>query len=347
MYNAATKTTTSTSAVGRKATATTDLQKRVTQAQVTGLLPVSYSYDTRRRLASLTQGTGAETRTANFNYNSNGYLDTLTDALGRTVHFQYDAAGRVIRQTLPDGREILSTYDANGNLTSLTPPGRPAHVFAYTPVDLTEEYTPPSVGTGTTSTLYTFNVDRQLTDITSPDGETLSFDYDGAGRLSTLSLSRGQFIYGYSPTTGQLTSVTAPDSSALTYTYDGTLRTQTTWAGAVAGNVNRTYDNDFRVRSLSVNSSSPIALEYDADSLLTKAGDLTLSRDAQNGLLTGSTLGSVTNAWSYNGFAEPVNYSAAYNGTSLYTVQYTRDTLGRIIDKSETISGVTNTHSYS
>src|SRR5712692_4741131 len=35
---------------------------------------------------------------------------------------------------------------------------------------------------------------------------------------------------------------------------------------------------------LSVNGSSPIALQYDADSLLTKAGDLTLSRDTQNGL---------------------------------------------------------------
>ena len=185
----------------------------------------------------------------------------------------YDAAGRVTRQTLPDGQEILSTYDANGNLTSLTPPGRPAHALAYTPVDLTEEYTPPSVGASPISTLYTFNVDRQLTDITRPDGETLSFDYDGAGRLSTLSLSRGQFSYGYSPTTGQLTSLTAPDGGTLTYTYNGALLTQTTWAGAVAGSVSCTYDSDFRVSSLSVNGSSPLALQYDADSLLTKAGD--------------------------------------------------------------------------
>ena len=145
---------------GRRATATIDPQGRLTQTQVTGLLPASYSYDTRGRLSGLTQGTGGETRTASFTYNSDGYLDTVTDALGRAVHFQYDAAGRVTRQTLPDGREILSSYDPNGNLTSLTPPGRPAHVFAYTPVDLTEAYTPPQVGAGTTSTLYTFNPDR-------------------------------------------------------------------------------------------------------------------------------------------------------------------------------------------
>jgi RHS repeat-associated protein len=316
-------------------------------AQVTGLLPVSYTYDTRGHLSSLTQGTGAETRTASFSYNSDGYLDTVTDPLGRTARFQYDAAGRVTRQALPDGQEILSTYDANGNMTSLTPPGRPAHGFVYTPVDLTEEYTPPNVGTGTTNTLYTFNVDRQLTDITRPDGETLRFDYDSAGRLSTLSLSRGQLSYGYSPTTGQLASVTAPDGGTLTYTYNGALLTQTTWAGAVAGTVSRTYDSDFRVSSLSVNGGNPIVLQYDADRLLTKAGALTLSRDTQNGLITGSSLGSITDAWSYNGFAEPANYSAAYNGTSLYTVQYTRDTLGRITDKTETIGGLTTTYSYS
>jgi hypothetical protein len=37
-------------------------------------------------------------------------------------------------------------YDGNSNLTSLTPPGRPAHAMAYTPVNLLERYTAPSVG---------------------------------------------------------------------------------------------------------------------------------------------------------------------------------------------------------
>ena len=40
----------------------------------------------------------------------------------------------VISQTIPDGSVLGYTYDANGNLIALTPPGRPAHTFAYTPV---------------------------------------------------------------------------------------------------------------------------------------------------------------------------------------------------------------------
>ena len=37
-------------------------------------------------------------------------------------------------------------YDANGNVTAITPPGKPAHAFAYTPVDLEQEYRPPAIG---------------------------------------------------------------------------------------------------------------------------------------------------------------------------------------------------------
>ena len=60
--------------------------------------------------------------------------------------------------------------------------------------------------------------------------------------------------------------------------------------------------------AVSVNGANPVAYDYDADSLLTQAGSLTLTRNAQNGLLTGTTLGSVTDSCSYNGFGEPTGY---------------------------------------
>jgi hypothetical protein len=46
------------------------------------------------------------------------------------------------------------SYDPNGNLTSLTPPGRPAHTFGHTPVNLTRFYGPPELSDGTGNTLY-------------------------------------------------------------------------------------------------------------------------------------------------------------------------------------------------
>jgi YD repeat-containing protein len=68
---------------------------------------VRLGYDTRGRLASLAQGTGAEERVVSFAYDPLGNLASVTDPLLRTVSFQYDPAGRVIRQTLPDSRFIV------------------------------------------------------------------------------------------------------------------------------------------------------------------------------------------------------------------------------------------------
>jgi RHS repeat-associated protein len=85
---------------------------------------------------------------------------------------------------------------------------------------------------------------------------------------------------------------------------------------------------------------------YDDDSLLIEAGSLSLSHNSQNGLLTGTTLGSVNTTWAYNNFAESISYSANYSTTALYDVNYTRDQLGRITEKVETIDGTTTTYTY-
>jgi RHS repeat-associated protein len=346
VYNVASRTFSETTPAGRQSTIVIDALGRPAQMQVAGLDPTSFTYDARGRLDSATQGSGAEARTITFSYNSEGYLATLTDPLSRTVSFSYDLAGRVTQQTLPDGRVIGYGYDANGNLTSLTPPDRPPHSFSYTPVDLTEVYTPPNLGAGAWQTLYTYNADRQLDFVTRPDGLSVDLGYDSAGRLSALTTPRGATTYGYQPTSGNLATITTPEGGSLAYTYDGSLPLTETWAGAVSGVVSRTYDNDFRVTSTGVNGGITITFQYDNDSLLTGAGNLSLSRNPQNGLLTGTTLGSVADTWSYNGFGEPVNYSATISGTAGYAVQYSRDSLGRIETKTETIGGGTMVYSY-
>src|SRR5207244_501876 len=108
----------------------------------------------------------------------------------------------------------------------------------------------------------------------------------------------------------------------------------------------RTYDNNFRVTELKVNGGNSVAFGYDNDGLLTQAGNLTLTRDVQNGLITGTTLGNSTDTRTYNGFGELESFTAAYNTANLYQTQFTRDQLGRITTKVETIGGVTNTYNY-
>ncbi|MGH8491345.1 MAG: hypothetical protein ACREXS_21420, partial [Gammaproteobacteria bacterium] len=96
---------------------------------------------------------------------------------------------------------------------------------------------------------------------------------------------------------------------------------------------------------LSVNGAS-IAFGYDNDSLLTSAGSLSLTRDPDNGLLTGTVLGTVNDSRGYNGFGEVENYSASHNSNALLNLHYTRDALGRITQKTETQGALTTTFNY-
>ena len=240
---------------------------------------------------------------------------------------------------------------------TITPPSRPAHGFTYTPVDLESGYYPPSPlaeegGGEGYKTLYTYNLDKQLTLITRPDGQTVSLDYDTGGRLSTMTIpdviasgATQSISYTYSSTTGNLSSITTP-SATLTYSYDGSLLKGTSWTGTIAGSIGFTYNNDFCITSETVNAGNSVSYLYDNDGLLTGAGSLTISRNTQNGLITGTTLGSTTTSQSYNGFGELAQYTANYSGSQVFNAQYTRDSLGRITQKVETVAGVTDTYTY-
>lgn len=286
-------------------------------------------------------------RTSTLTYNIKNELTNIQDPLLRNVGFAYNLAGRIMTQILPDTRQIGYAYDGNGNVTSLTPPLGPAHLFAYTPADLEQDYTPPDAGFSPRNTTYTYNLDRQLTLVTRPDGQTIQLGYEPTGgRLSTLTLPGSITInYAYSPTSGTLSSITMPGST-LSYTYDGSLLKQPTWSGTVSGSVSRNYDNNFRITSQSVNGANTISFGYDNDSLPTSAGSLTISRSAQNGLITGSTLGVVTDSRGYSTFGELNSYTANVSGSPVFSTSFTRDKLGRITKKVETISGTTTTYDY-
>ena len=108
------------------------------------------------------------------------------------MSFQYDAVGRVTKQILPDLREINFTYDANGNVASITPPGRPLHGFDYTNVDLENDTLrqPQRRLPLVTSrrTFFSYNLDKQLTEILRPDLKKINMGYDAGGRLETVTL---------------------------------------------------------------------------------------------------------------------------------------------------------------
>jgi RHS repeat-associated protein len=330
-FTKATNLMTTLTPAGRQSTTTLNARGDVASVQVPGFAAASLTYDPQGRVTSFQTGS----RTFGIGYNQRGEVERVTDPASRTVSFEYDAAGRVTHQTLPDTRVIGFTYDENGNLTSVTPPSRPAHGFRFTARDLVDRYTPPpSVPGGATQ--YAYNRDRQLTSITRPDGGTITPAYDTAGRLSTLTTPEGAYGYGYSPTTGNLATINAPVGSGLTFAYDGSLLTNVQWTGTVSGSVFYEYNNDFRV-----SNENGAGFSYDADGLLTGAGALSLTRNPQNGLLTGTTLGAITDSYTYNEYGEVTGYVAAHGTTNLLAIAYGRDPVGRITSTTETFGAVT------
>ena len=341
VFTASDRTYESTTPVGRKVTTALDTLERVSSTQLGSLLPVTFAYDSHGRLSATTQGT----RTTSLTYDANGFLASITDALKRKTRFTHDAAGRLLKTTLPDSRVISEGYDANGNVTSLTPPGRSPHDFAYTAVNLPSTYTPPAV-TGTGATTYAYDADRNLTTITRPDTETIKYNYDNAGRLSSTATPTETVDYKYDATTGNLSSSAVSGGEAIAYGYDGALPTSSTWTGAVAGSMETVYNDNFWIASESINSGNTVSFTYDNDGLLTKAGLLTVKNDATDGLITGTTLGSTSDGRTYNTFGELTGYTAKYKTSVLDSVKLTRDADGRVGGKTETIGGKTNTHAY-
>ncbi|MFN9731478.1 MAG: RHS repeat-associated core domain-containing protein [Pseudomonadota bacterium] len=346
-YDAATRTWETTSAGGRVTRSAVDTLGRMLRVERSGLAATDLVYDTRGRLALMQSGTGVEARTTTYAYDARGFLQSMTDPAGRTVSYERDAIGRPIRATDPAGQVTEYTYDSNGNTTRITPAGRPAHRFTYTAVDRMAAYEPPAIsGTAVGDETVSYDLDQAIVEAVRPDGRDVDYTYDTAGRLQAQTIDRGAYTFAYGAASGQLVRIQSPDGVTIDYTYGNALVKRAQWSGPVTGSVQYTYNNDQWPATLSVNGAGSIATTYDADGLPTQVGALMLAYDVSNGLLTGSTLGTVAAAYTYNAFAEPASATVTRGGGTIYAETYTRDKLGRITRKVETVSGVVRTLDY-
>jgi RHS repeat-associated protein len=349
IYTAGTRSFVNTTPAGRAQTGTLDSLGRVVRSQLSGLEPVAITYENRGRVANLSVGSAPNIRSLSFTYTPQGDVDTVTDSSGRISRLTHDSAGRVTSKTLPDGRVVGFGYDSEGNLTSLTPPGRPAHTFGYSDRNELTLVTPPAVaGAGPTS--YSYDRDGALTTITRAGEQIITFGYDSGGRPITRKVETpGEAAKTDSvnyDSAGRIATIVASSGVRLGYTYDGSLLNEESWAGPVVGKVTVTYDTSLRLATQLVNGGNTVAFTYDNDSLLTKAGDLVIVRNQLNGLPTSAALGVVASSISYNSFGEVTQYETKANEATVYSSSTSRDGLGRIAEKIETIGGVTDTYAY-
>jgi RHS repeat-associated protein len=150
----------------------------------------------------------------------------------------------------------------------------------------------------------------------------------------------------YDTIKGLVTGVISPNGDSLSYQYDGTLPMNVNWTGSVNGNIKVRYNNDMKVLAETINNKDSVNFVYDKDGLLTNAGALKLKSSTANNLLLSDTLGTVVTNYTYTSFGEIASQQSLFGSTVLYQVNYTRDSLGRISEKTETIQGVATKYDY-
>lgn len=358
----------STSAMGRIVRLHADDKGRVTRIELpdSGIDDVWIAYDPLGRVDNVAQGSGAGARKVTNTYKPAGLLDSVTANTAppfATSFPLHDALGRVKEQVLPGGAMVKMDFDLRGNVSSLTPPSRPAHLFSSTMVDQPASYTAPAVAPSPAPlTSYEWNAAGSLRHVVLADGKKIVPGYDPSGRMVTLTDERAperslRVEYDGVARVRTITWPLAAPTASLDFAYDGALLTKTVWSGSIWGSttsaqiVGHRYNNLFQREGLTVFDGPEIVSLYDRDGLLTSAGALTLTyaNASKSTLVQSAKLGIVEEGFVHNTFGELKKQSATASSTHLLTIDYeppaadpttiTRDKLGRIVERDETVLG--------
>ncbi len=315
---------------------------QVISTQQGQLTPSSFSYDQRGRLSGITQGS----RKSLLTYDAFGNVGMIQNALGLKTSMKYDNAGRLSEEIRPDGKSLKYSYDAAGNLASLTPANNFVHQFS---VNLSEDpagYLPPKVGgISTGATLYSYNLDRQVTQVSMPNGTSLIYSYEPAsGRLVSVAGSKGSLALSYNSVTKQLSSIQTNDGVATGYEFVGPLKTKEVTISALGSQVvNLDYETNMSLSSLSLSSRAglerAVSISYDRDGRPIQIGDEKFAIDAQSGLLKTSSVGVVSQNLNYNSFGEQTVDTYKAGSKQIYSAEMVRNALGQITQRTENVNG--------
>lgn len=225
----------------------------------------TYTYDVLNRLISVKD---AENQTTQYGYSLANKLISTRYADGNTLEKKYDQRGRLI-QTIDPSKDPSSSreiyfYDANNNLSVRSDSNGQVQTFNYNNRNrLTLSIThsamvmdPDTIGysydaagrrlsmqdsTGTTSYGYDA-ITKRLTNLTYPDGKTVTYHYDNQGNRETMTDPFGyETVYHYD-SRNRLTNVgPSINNWDVTYNYK---RNNLLSTMSLANGTNSTYSYD-------------------------------------------------------------------------------------------------------
>lgn len=362
-YDTSNRTTTVTTPEGRSHTVQIDARGRIiATTSAAGRAPTSTEYDPRGRPCRHTAGSGGTTRVTTWRYDTAGSVCSetggspwpisITDPAGTTTSWTRDAAGRITSMTDGAGRTTTFVHDQQGNLTEIGPPSSSVHSQTFDLRDLRTAYDPPGPDGGLT---WSYDLDDRLTGITRSDGSSAVTTLDGAGRpvevVRTMDGIADPVVTLSYDAAGRPISTGSADRGQVSMTYDGAfgLETVTTHGPAGPTRIAITLDDHLRMASETVDAGTDAAHtvthQYDDDRHLIGVGDLELIRD-DAGRVIRAEIGEIVTHYGYDAFDGLSTIVAMHDSTTLYSATHTRDAIGRLVARSESIGGDTITWTY-
>jgi YD repeat-containing protein len=302
-------------------------------------LVTTMTYDARQRLTSRTVGT----ETTIYEYAPTGLLTKVTLPDGSWLAYAYDAAQRLVQIQDGLGNKMVYTLDAMGNRIkedALDPAGALARTRSRI-FDALNRLQKDIGGLGATqTTTYSYDANDNQTGVTDPLNRVTTNQYDALNRLiqvnDPLNGSAAPTRYEYDAQ-DNLTKVTDPKNLATTYTYNGfnELVSQTS---PDTGTTSFTYD-----------AAGNMLTKTDARGVVA-----TYSYDVLNRVTSISY--PATTSITGNGPAQTITYQydSCPNGKGRLcsftdrtgTTSYSYDVQGRVLSKTQTVGGLTQTVAY-
>jgi len=239
---------------GDKLTTLTDARNKTT----------SFQYDT---LGRLTLETDPMHKKIRYSYYDSGKVKEKIDATTLPeqvlVTYYYDTQERLIRKVYPDATEETYSYDPKGNL-SIAANQNIGYTFTYYDNGWLKSVTDTS-GRAITYDLYdSIGQRRQVTILPNTiDQRVISYGYDIANRLQTITSSAGTFTFGYD-TLSRRNSLTYPNKTTTRYQYDDLNRlTNLTHSANASAFITYGYTHDQAGNRKTKTGTVPETYDYD------------------------------------------------------------------------------------
>jgi RHS repeat-associated protein len=307
----------------------------------------AYEKDARGNLVRVIEVNGMATYFTVYDWDLNGKLITITDALGNVRHFAYDMLGRRLSaEDLHDPSDASFgtwsyLYDPAGNMVQSTSPMGAIVTYAYDA--LSRQASEDDSGSPGTEIAYAYdactNGVGKLCSVTMLSGADTAYTYDSNGRMADESRTIGSAPSAYVTAyvydrQGNMLTLTYPDGAVARYSYNtgGQLekvesRESTTSFTDVVSNFD--YSPTGQPSTILYANGVTTTNAYDAAHLYRLIGRVTVGAGLVN---------LQDNAYTYDAVGNITQNIDASATSSSKTVAYTYDDLNRLI--SATATGV-------